>query len=165
MLSTDAVEQDGGLELRPAGAADEDFLAHLFMTSTAVELQAQHWDGVLREQVLRQQWCAHRHHYATVLPDAGQYLVRHNDTPIGRVILHREEGALLLADICLLPEIRGQGIGSRVVRLLQAQATAADLPLRLHVEHTRPALRLYQRHGFRTIGHTDTHLSLEWRAR
>ena len=55
--------------------------------------------------------------------------------------------------------------GPRSSRQLQAEASAAGKPLRIHVERFNPALRLYERLGFRLVEDRGIYLFLEWRAR
>ena len=49
------------------------------------------------------------------------------------------------------------------MRALQAEAAASRLPLRIHVERFNPALRLYERLGFRQIEDRRVYLFMEWR--
>ena len=46
---------------------------------------------------------------------------------------------------------------------LQSEAVAAGKPLRIHVERFNPALRLYERLGFRQIDDRGVYLFMEWR--
>ena len=50
------------------------------------------------------------------------------------------------------------------MRALQAEAAASRKPLRIHVERFNPALRLYERLGFRQVEDKGVYLFLEWRA-
>ena len=52
-----------------------------------------------------------------------------------------------------------------LLRGLQSEAAAAGKPLRIHVERFNPALRLYERLGFRLVEDHGLYLFLEWRAR
>ena len=54
-------------------------------------------------------------------------------------------------DIALLPEHRGAGIGAQLLRELQEEARSAGKSLTIHVERFNPALRLYERLGFRQV--------------
>jgi ribosomal protein S18 acetylase RimI-like enzyme len=62
----------------------------------------------------------------------------------------------------LLPEYCNRGIGSTLLRQLQSEAAAAGKPLRIHVERFNPALRLYERLGFRVIDDRGVYLFMEW---
>ena len=66
-------------------------------------------------------------------------------------------------DIALLPEHRGAGIGSAVLRGLLAEAAAAGKPVRIHVERLNPARRLYERLGFAPIEDKGVYYLMEWR--
>jgi GNAT superfamily N-acetyltransferase len=55
--------------------------------------------------------------------------------------------------IAVRSELRGRGLGSRLLRALLAQAAPAGIrQLSLSVEIDNPALRLYERNGFRRAG-------------
>ncbi|MBQ3869642.1 MAG: GNAT family N-acetyltransferase [Clostridia bacterium] len=60
-----------------------------------------------------------------------------------------EEGKYELDDLYILPEYRGQGIGSRVMEYCLEKA---DKPVFLYVfKNNLPAVRLYEKYGFREI--------------
>jgi microcystin-dependent protein len=65
--------------------------------------------------------------------------------------------------IALLPEHRRAGIGTKLLRTLQNEARTAGKTLTIHVEKFNPALRLYQRLGFRQIEDKGVYLFLEWK--
>jgi ribosomal protein S18 acetylase RimI-like enzyme len=76
----------------------------------------------------------------------------------GRLDVTRQSDHIYLGVIELLPELQGRGIGSAIVRDLQAAAKTAGLPLRLQVLMTNPAAqRLYERLGFQVTDATGTH--------
>jgi GNAT superfamily N-acetyltransferase len=68
-----------------------------------------------------------------------------------------------IVDIALLPDSCNRGIGTALLRELQAEAQASGKPLRIHVERFNPALKLYERLGFREIEDKGVYLFLEWR--
>ena len=63
-----------------------------------------------------------------------------------------------------MPEYCNRGIGTTVLRELQSEAADAGKPLRIHVERFNPALRLYERLGFRQVEDKGVYLFLEWLA-
>ena len=78
-----------------------------------------------------------------------------------RVKLWADE--IRIVDIALPPACCNRGLGTTLVRALQTDAAASLQPLRIHVERFNPALRLYERLGFRQIEDKGVYLFLEWR--
>ncbi len=67
----------------------------------------------------------------------------------GGLWLESPPGLIYLADIQVLPELQGRGIGSSVLRGLIGQAAARNVPVELVVLQVNPrARRLYERLGF-----------------
>jgi ribosomal protein S18 acetylase RimI-like enzyme len=83
--------------------------------------------------------------------------------PAGRLYLHRRDDEIRIMDIALLPEYCDRGIGTTLLHGLLSEAAAAGKPLRIHVERFNPALRLYERLGFRQIDDRGVYLFMEWR--
>jgi len=57
--------------------------------------------------------------------------------------------------IALLPEARGQGVGTALLEQLIAQARPLYPGISLSVSRSNPARRLYERMGFRTVQEDD----------
>jgi ribosomal protein S18 acetylase RimI-like enzyme len=91
---------------------------------------------------------------------AGQSFIAQADgTDAGWVVLAELPDAIQLVEVMLLPELRGKGIGSEVIRGIAAEAKG---PLRLTVSRMNPgAIRLYERLGFRRTGEDDVHFFME----
>jgi ribosomal protein S18 acetylase RimI-like enzyme len=67
-------------------------------------------------------------------------------------------------DIALLPERRGQGLGTRVLQQLMADTAAEGRALTIYVEAGNPARRLYDRLGLEPVGEPDgLHQFMRWR--
>lgn len=148
--------------VRPASPADEGFFSRLYATTRADELAATGWSAAQQDAFLQSQFAARKFAYRNAFPGADTTVIVLGRTPIGALIVHRTAGEIRLVDIALLPSHRRHGIGTEVLRQLQREAEAAALPLRLHVVKGSPAFGLYQRIGFAPVGHTPTHLALEW---
>ena len=69
---------------------------------------------------------------------------------------------LRIMDVALLPEHRNRGVGTALLRNLQAEGAAAGKHVSIHVERFNPALRLYERLGFRPVADRGVYLLLEW---
>ena len=75
----------------------------------------------------------------------------------GALSVEDRSNEVLLADIELLPEYRGRGLGTAIVAAIVAEAKARGLPVALQVLKVNPARRLYERLGFVLTGQTETH--------
>lgn len=94
-----------------------------------------------------------------------------DDQPIGRLRIERDEleiegrhvPRVTLCGLQLRPACQRQGIGTAIVRQLQAEARAASGVMDLGVEHANSgARRLYDRLGFVPIGRDDQEVQMRW---
>jgi len=150
-------------ELRAAGPEDDAFLFALYASTRAEELDAWGLAGPQREAFLRMQHLAQQQHYRAQLPRADHRIILLGGAPAGRLLVDRREGELRLADIALLPEHRGKGLGAQLVRALQQEAKAAGVPVRLQVLQGSRAAALYARLGFSAGPADGPYLQMEWR--
>jgi ribosomal protein S18 acetylase RimI-like enzyme len=150
------------LQVRPATDADEAFLRAVYAASRADEVAAFGWPDAQVAAFLGQQFDAQRAHYRAAHPDAVEGVIELEGEPAGRLYADRGATALRVLDVALLPERRGLGTGTALLGALQADAAAFGVPLRLHVAHTNPARRLYERLGLRPVADDGVRLELEW---
>jgi GNAT superfamily N-acetyltransferase len=150
------------IELREEAPADEPFLFALYASTRADELAAWGWDAAQQRAFLEMQFRAHHQHYASLGPALNARIVLHEGKPIGRIATVASAEAIDLADIALLPEYQGRGIGATLIRAELTAAHAAGKPLTLHVLRENPAARLYARLGFTVVD--DDGLYLQMRA-
>lgn len=142
----------GTLSLRPIREEDMEFLLRLYATTRADELAMVPWTDEQKEAFVRQQFEAQHAWWSEHYPDASFDLVLRDGEPIGRLYVDRWEREIRIVDIALLPEHRGGGIGSRLLRQVFAEGDAAGKPVSIHVEVFNPARRLYERLGFNYQG-------------
>ncbi len=152
------------VHLVPVLVGDEPFLRALFCSTREPELAALGDDPALGDAFLGQQWDAQRCAFVAQYPGAEHSIVMVDGRPAGRLVVDRAIGAITVVDMALLPLFRNRGIGTGLVKTLQAQSAAAATPIRLHVLRSSPARRFYQRLGFRAAGEAGLHLVMEWRA-
>lgn len=152
-----------GVNFRPELPEDEAFLAKLYATTRAAEMALTGWDAAQQEAFLRQQFQFQTAHYRKHYGDALFQIILRDDTPIGRLYVHFGAQEIRLMDIALLPEHRGAGLGGSILENLLQEAAQLGKTVTLHVERFSPALRLYQRLGFRVIEDQQINFYMEWR--
>ena len=82
--------------------------------------------------------------------------------PIGFLQVLEEKDCVEVAELHLVPDCRGQGIGSSILRRLLADCGNRGRTLRLGCfKENHRAKALYQRLGFRQTAETETHYVLE----
>jgi ribosomal protein S18 acetylase RimI-like enzyme len=67
---------------------------------------------------------------------------------VGVISVQRQEEAVHLSTLYILPRYQGQGIGTQLLNDLLAAAFREGLPVTLRVLKVNPAKRLYERLGF-----------------
>jgi len=149
--------------LRPIAPEDAPFLAALFASTRADELALTNWSEEQKAAFCRMQFEAQSAHYQKQYSDASFQIIEVSGAAAGRLLVHRSE-EILIVDISLLPEHRGAGIGTKLLRELQVEARSAGKTLTIHVERFNPALRLYERLGFKTVEEQPVYLLMRWSA-
>jgi ribosomal protein S18 acetylase RimI-like enzyme len=150
--------------LRPITPADDAFLAHVYASSRAEELAVTGWSEELKANFCRSQFDAQCAYYAANYPNASFQIIERDGWPAGRLYVARWEKEIRIVDITLLPEFRGSGIGTKLLRDLQKEAGAASKSLTIHVERFNRALGLYQLLGFQQVEDKGVYLLMRWSA-
>jgi len=153
---------NGSLSLRPIRPEDDSFLARVYASSRAEELAVTGWPEELKADFCRRQFDAQSAYYAANYPGAAFQIIERDGWPIGRLYVARWEKEIRIVDITLLPESRGGGIGTKLLRDLQNEARAAGKSLTIHVERFNRALTLYQRLGFKEVEDKGVYLLMRW---
>lgn len=148
--------------LRAVTPDDRSFLCRLYGSTRAAELAPLPWTDEQKQTFIAMQFDAQDHHYREHYSGAAFDVIMVDGAPIGRLYVARGADEIRIIDIALVPECCNRGIGSALLRGLQDEARASGLPLRIHVERFNPALRLYERLGFRMIADRGVYLFLEW---
>jgi ribosomal protein S18 acetylase RimI-like enzyme len=152
-----------GYALRPETEADIPFLLRLYGSTREDELAPIPWSAEQKQGFLASQFQAQRHHYYNYFPDCAFDVLERNGEPVGRLYLEPRQTQLYIVDIALMPERRGQGLGTAIMQALQAAARAQGKGVGIMVEKFNPALRLYRRLGFGAVADHEVYLEMEWR--
>lgn len=149
--------------LRPATPADLAFLRRVYAATRQEELRWLPWTPEQKAAFVDMQFGAQDRHYREHYPEAHFLVVEVADCPVGRLYLHDGADECRLLDITLLPEFRGQGVGTALLRMVLTRAAGEGKAVRLHVEGFNPALRLYERLGFVQLEERGVYRFMEWR--
>jgi ribosomal protein S18 acetylase RimI-like enzyme len=142
-------------------ATDRGFLHAVYASTRVEELARVPWSAEQKAEFLRSQFEAQDHHYRTYYPQASFEVILIDGERAGRLYVARGADEIRIVDIALLPAFRGRGAGGEIVRGILAEAAEKKLPVRIHVEQFNPALRLYERLGFRKIEDKGVYFFLE----
>jgi ribosomal protein S18 acetylase RimI-like enzyme len=146
--------------LRPATADDDTFLLHLF-AGTRPEFDLLAIDEGQKQALIKMQFNAQRQQYDAGYPAAENSIILSRGLPIGRLLVDRSGGEVVLIDIALLPDQRNSGVGTDLIRKLLAEASSERKAVRLHVFKSNPALRLYERLGFSRVGDQSMYFEMK----
>jgi ribosomal protein S18 acetylase RimI-like enzyme len=151
------------VSVRVSTLEDASFLRDMFFEVRAPEFIAAGLVGLPLETLLSQQYVAMRTHYDREYAHAVYEVFELAGERIGyqaTVVLD----SLHLIDISLVMRMRGNGIGTAQLKQLQRRATEMELPMTLTVEKFNPAMRLYERLGFKPYMDSEVYSRMKWEA-
>lgn len=146
------------LSLREATPDDQPLLLEVYASTRIDELALLDWSDEQKRSFIKMQYLTRERIY----PQADNQIIVVNGREVGRILVGRDETSIRLIDIALLTEYRNAGVGTRLLRELIKEATAAGKPIVLHVLATSPAARLYERLGFRQTGYEAAYFEMKW---
>jgi ribosomal protein S18 acetylase RimI-like enzyme len=149
------------VSFRAITPADEPFLYRVYASTRADEMALVDWDEAQKEAFLRMQFHAQHNYYQEHYARARYDVVLRDEQPIGRLYVDRTEAEINIIDIALLPEHRGAGIGTAILRDLLDEADRVRKPVVIYVERFNPALRLYRRLGFQETGDSGVYFVMK----
>lgn len=148
--------------LRSAESSDENFLFELYSGARAEEIAVWGWDSEQSEAFLRIQFRAQQAHHSEYA-NTDHRIILDGERRIGRMLTSELDHEFRLVDIIILPEYRNAGIGAELIGELQKIAARSGKAVRLHVEKSNRAQRLYKRQGFAIVSDAGSHYLMEWR--
>lgn len=140
-----------GLGFRAATAADMPFLSRLYASTRMDELAVTAWTEAQKADFLGMQFQAQHAHYRKHYPEADWLVVERARQDIGRLYIERWPSQHRIIDIAFLPEHRGKGYGTALLRDLIDEAWLAGKSASIHVEKHNPARQLYLALGFAVL--------------
>lgn len=149
------------ISLRPVTPGDTGFLREVYTSTRWEELAVTNWTEEQKREFCLSQFAAQDAYYRQYYPEARFDVILFDGIPSGRLYVDRWKREIRIMDIALLPKFRGRGIGTWLLRSLLEEAAQSGKSLSIHVERMNPALRLYQRLGFRIVEDKGIYLLLE----
>jgi len=139
--------------LRPAAKKDYDFLYRLIEVCLKEYVEATWgWDDEFQQT-----------HFAEHFDITGCQIVLVNGREAGQLTVIEKENSIFISAIYLLPEFQNRGLGSALIREVQAVAAKKSRPVTLQVlKANQPARRLYERLGFVVTAEKLTHYTMQW---
>jgi ribosomal protein S18 acetylase RimI-like enzyme len=147
--------------LRPVRDADRSFLLSVYAGTRAEELALVPWTSEQKAAFVAQQFAAQTAHYEQFTGMSADVILV-DDVPAGRLLVARWAAEIRIVDISILPEFRGRGAGSVLLRRLLDEAAGAGQRVGIHVERQNRARALYERLGFRPVDEEGIYLRMEW---
>jgi RimJ/RimL family protein N-acetyltransferase len=149
--------------LRPVVADDESLLFRLYASTRAFELSFVPWEESQKEDFLRHQFTAQQEHYKNYYRGSEHQIIISDEEAVGRIYVAREDDDIKILDITILPEKRGAGIGTPIIKELMLKAETEGLPLSIQIETFNPSARLFERLGFVPKENNGLNILFEWR--
>ena len=147
--------------LRSVEPEDYPLLRAVYASTRDDELALVPWDDAQREEFLRQQFDAQDAYYRENYDNTRFDVIEVDGRPVGRLYIARWEDEIRIVDIALLPELRGFGVGTELLRDLLDEAAAAGKRLTIHVEKLNRARALYERLGFTEAADRGVYVLME----
>jgi ribosomal protein S18 acetylase RimI-like enzyme len=146
------------LSLREATPEDEQFLLEVYASTRQEELEGLGWDDNQKRDFIKMQFLTRERSSRRL----GDRIIVLDGSPIGRMLVDRNEPEILLRDIALLTQYRNRGFGTFLIHELMKEAAGSGKAIHLHVLATSAAVRLYERLGFSRVGEEAAYLEMKW---
>jgi ribosomal protein S18 acetylase RimI-like enzyme len=147
---------------RPITDEDRTFLVNLYISTRAGEFRHMAWSDAQVREFLTRQFDFQKQSYEVTFLGAAFRIIQLEGVDVGRLYVDRGNTYLHIIEFSLVPEWRGRGLGTNILRSLLNEAHGGKVPVRLSVLKDSPAVSLYLRHGFRIIGDKGSHHAMEW---
>jgi len=140
---------------------DFAFLQKVYRSTREEELSQANMSEDDKSRFIEFQFNAQHKHYSQAYKGAEFNLILLDDKPAGRLYVWRTESQIRIMDIALLPDFQGKGIGTKILQSIIQESEKSEKKLNIHVEYFNPALRLYERLGFKKMDDTGIYYFLE----
>jgi ribosomal protein S18 acetylase RimI-like enzyme len=142
---------------------DEVFMYELYSAIRAPEFALAPISADQREHLMRIQFRGQMASYAQMYPNSCYHIVLLDGKPVGRLWVAQGEREFHLVDIGIDPKLQKKGLGTALVRRLQQEAAAKNLPVCSCVFRFNPgSLRFHERLDFKIVREDLMYYFLQW---
>ncbi|MEI8113313.1 MAG: GNAT family N-acetyltransferase [Bacteroidia bacterium] len=149
------------ISFRKVNQDDFNFLRKVYRSTREEELSQVNMSEEDKSAFIEFQFNAQHAHYSQAYKDVDFDLILLDGTPAGRLYLWRSETQIRIMDIALLPDFQRKRIGTSILQTIIQESEKSGKKISIHVECFNPALRLYERLGFKKIDDTGVYFYME----
>jgi ribosomal protein S18 acetylase RimI-like enzyme len=140
------------ISFRPARPSDRAFIEALyFETQRWIIERLFGWRG---DAVERQK-------FEAFYDERSTRVIIFDSEDVGWISVTSDNGGVKVEQIYLSPRLQNKGIGSRIISDIITEAHASGRRVTLSTAKINPAIRLYERLGFRQTGETEFKIEME----
>jgi ribosomal protein S18 acetylase RimI-like enzyme len=150
------------IQLKIRDENDSKFLFQLFSEIKTAELNANAWPESMRNQLILMQYNGYEQMIKSEYPNAEDYVIIADNKKTGRLQLEVDDSSIRIINISLLPAFHGNGIGTKIIKDVLAQADLKNKPVYLEVDKVNQAFTLYKRLGFNICGEDEIKYSMKY---
>lgn len=151
-----------GITFREIREEDLPFLKKVYRSSREQELNLVPWGESEKAQFVNQQFQAQHQYYQKQFKSASYDVILIHGEKAGRLYLEEREVEFRIIDIVFLPEFRGKGWGTKVLKNIQKMAFEKSKGVGIHVEKNNPAMKWYLRLGFQSQEDKGVYQFMMW---
>lgn len=149
------------ISFRKVNEDDFPFLRKVYRSTREEELSQANMSEDDKSRFIELQFNAQHTHYSQAYKNAEFNLILLDDKPAGRLYIWRTETQIRIMDIALLPNFQGKGVGSKILQSIIQESEKSGKKVTIHVEYFNPALRLYERLGFKKVDDSGIYYYME----
>jgi ribosomal protein S18 acetylase RimI-like enzyme len=150
------------LNLTLAQPDDEPFLFEVYASTRAYEMSFVPWSETQKQVFLKMQFAAQQKHYQSFYQNTRHQIIRVDNQPVGRIYVAYLEDEICLLDIAILPQHRGKGIGTELIRSVMEEGRKSGKPVRVYVENFNPSQNLFISLGFSKVSEDGVNNLFAW---
>ena len=150
------------ISFRPSTKFDMPFLYEVYRSTKIEELAITGWAEQEIDHFLKKQFKTQHTSYRENHQTAEFLIIQLYDREIGHLYYETKQQEVRIIDMALLPQYRNMGIGRKILTDIIKNAEANGSKVSLHVEHTNPAVSLYNALGFKKVRNRGAHALMEY---